>query len=242
MRRLAAVVLATAVVLTVIDSATAQSPPTPITTGPEVVILATGSPRNALGFQFGPVDGVMGGVKLGPTQYRFFGSGQSLNTSACPGSPGVQGVYAFSSDVSVSPPTFTTNCQALIQTSGPLVETGITGAFDRNYAGGGPAMRVTHPDGRRGVLLIYHAEVQWYSDGPCADPGAPLCFYGTLGMAFSADDGLTFQKIGLIIQSHISRATFHTPPYLGGNVPIGNGPFVLGDANGNAVDPRLADP
>jgi len=240
MRRLATVVLA--IVLTVIDSAVAQSPPTPITIGPEVVILATGSPRNALGFQFGPVDGVMGGVKVGPTQYRFFGSGESLNTSACPGSPGVQGVYAFSSDVSVSPPTFTTNCQALIQTSGPLVETGITGPFDRNYAGGGPAIRVTHPDGRRGVLLIYHAEVQWYSDGPCAAPGASLCFYGTLGMAFSADDGLTFQKLGLIIQAHISRATFHTPPYLGGNVPIGNGPFVLGDANGNAVDPRLADP
>ena len=45
------------------------------------------------------------------------------------------------------------------------------------------------------------------------------------------DDGATFQKLGLIIQAHISRATFHTPPFLGGNVPIGNGPFVLGDAS-----------
>ena len=61
-------------------------------------------------------------------------------------------------------------------------------------------------------------------------------------MALSTDDGATFQKLGLIIQSHISRATFHTAPFLGGNVPIGNGPFVLGDAAGNAVDPRTANP
>jgi hypothetical protein len=197
--------------------------------------------RTQLGFQFGPVDGVMGGVKESPNHYRFFGSGESLNTVACPGTPGVQGVYAFAADLSASPPSFTTNCAALLQPSGPLVETGIVGSFDRNYVGGGPTMRVTHPDGRRGVLLVYHAEIQWYNDGPCAS-GTTLCFYGTLGMAFSTDDGATFQKLGLIVQSHISRATFHTPPYLGGNVPIGNGPFVLGDASGNAVDPRTADP
>src|SRR5262249_54863558 len=81
----------------------------------------------------------------------------------------------------------------------------------------------------------------WYDDGPCAS-GSTLCFYGTLGMALSTDDGATFQKIGQIVQSHISRATFHTAPYLGGNVPIGNGPFVLGDAAGNAADPRTANP
>jgi hypothetical protein len=153
----------------------------------------------------------------------------------------VQGVYAFTSDLSVSPPSFTSDCVALLQPSGPLVETGIVGPFDRNYVGGGPTMRVKHPDGRAGVLLVYHAEVQWYGDGPCAT-GTVLCFYGTLGMAISTDDGATFQKLGLIVQSHLSRAALHTPPLLGGNVPIGNGPFVLGDADGNAVDPRTADP
>ena len=183
----------------------------------------------------------MGGVKESPNQYRFFGSAESLNTAACPGTRGVQGVYAFTADLSTSPPAFTSDCAALLQPSGPLVETGIAGSYDRNYIGGGPTMRVIHPDGRRGVLLVYHAEIQWYDDGPCAS-GPTLCFYGTLGMALSTDDGATFQKLGLIIQSHISRATFHTPPYLGGNVPIGNGPFVLGDAAGNAVDPRIADP
>jgi hypothetical protein len=232
--------LAVAVVLGVARNPEPASATTNITVGPGVVVLPLGA-RTQLGFQFGPVDGVMGGVKESPNHYRFFGSGESLNTKACPGTPGVQGVYAFTADLSVSPPSFTTNCTALLQPSGPLVETGIDGPFDRNYVGGGPTMRVTHPDGRRGVLLVYHAEIQWYDDGPCAS-GTTLCFYGTLGMAFSSDDGVTFQKLGLIIQSHISRATFHTPPYLGGNVPIGNGPFVLGDASGNAVDPRTADP
>jgi hypothetical protein len=214
---------------------------TTVTIGPGTVVLPLGA-RQQIGFQFGPVDGVMGGVKKSPGHYRFFGAAQSLNTAACPGTPGVQGVYAFTSDLSVSPPTFTSDCVALLHPSGPPVKTGIDGAFDRNYVGGGPTMRVRHPDGRPGILLVYHAEVQWYDDGPCADPGNVLCFYGTLGMAISTDDGATFQKLGLIVQSHISRATFHTPPFLGGNVPIGNGPFVLGDAAGNAVDPRTADP
>ncbi len=235
--------LAVAVVLGIAGNAEPASAPPPnvtITVAPGVVVLPLGA-RGPLGFKFGPVDGVMGGVKEGPNQYRFFGSGESLNTSACPGTPGVQGAFAFTSSLSTSPPSFTSDCKALVQPSGPLVETGIVGAYDRNYLGGGPAMRVTHPDGRRGVLLVYHSEVQWYDDGPCAT-GTTLCFYGTLGMAFSSDDGATFQKLGLIIQAHISRATFHTPPFLGGNVPIGNGPFVLGDASGNAVDPRTADP
>jgi len=211
-----------------------------ITVAPGVVVLPLGA-RTQLGFQFGPVDGVMGGVKESPNQYRFCGSAASLNTVACPGTRGVQGVYAFTADLSTSPPAFTSDCAALLQPSGPLIETGIAGSYDRNYVGGGPTMRVTHPDGRRGVSLVYHAEIQWYDDGPCAS-GTTLCFYGTLGMAVSTDDGGTFQNLGLIIQSHISRATFHTAPYLGGNVPIGNGPFVLGDAAGNAVDPRIADP
>ena len=232
--------LTAAVMLSIAGNSEAAAVPTNITIEPAVVVLPLGA-RTQLGFQFGPVDGVMGGVKESPNQYRFFGSGESLNTTACPGTPGVQGVYAFTANLSTSPTAFTTNCAALLRPTGPLVETGIVGSFDRNYVGGGPAMRVTHPDGRRGVLLVYHAEVQWYDDGPCAS-GMTLCFYGTLGMALSTDDGATFQKLGLIIQSHISRATFHTAPFLGGNVPIGNGPFVLGDAAGNAVDPRTANP
>src|SRR5262245_48315127 len=235
--------LAMAIVLGIAGNAepTSSSPPdVAIAVSPGVVVLPLGA-RAQRGFKFGPVDGVMGGVKDGPNQYRFFGSGESLNTSACAGTPGVQGVFVFTSNLGASPPSFTTDCGARLQPSGPLVETGIVGAYDRNYLGGGPAMRITHPDGRRGVLLVYHSEGQWYDDGPCAT-GSTLCFYGTLGMAFSRDDGATFQKLGLIVQAHISRATVHTPPFLGGNVPIGNGPFVLGDASGNVVDPRTADP
>ena len=124
-------VLGLALVLGLTANAAPQGPPTPVTIGPEVVVLPQGA-RTGLGFQFGPVDGVMGGVKQGPTQYRFFGSAESLNTTACAGTRGVQGVYAFSSDVSASPPTFTTTCSALLQASGPSVETGIVGPYDRN--------------------------------------------------------------------------------------------------------------
>ncbi|PYN94571.1 MAG: hypothetical protein DMD91_27550, partial [Candidatus Rokuibacteriota bacterium] len=142
-----------AIVLGVVGNAEPVSAATGITVGPGVVVLPLGA-RGPLGFKFGPVDGVMGGVKEGPNQYRFFGSGESLNTSACPGTPGVQGAFAFTSSLSTSPPSFTSDCKALVQPSGPvLTETGIVGAYDRNYLGGGPAMRVTHPDGRRGVLL-----------------------------------------------------------------------------------------
>jgi hypothetical protein len=149
-------------------------------------------------------------------------------------------VYAFTTDLGASPPALATNCHALVQLSGPPVRVGVAGSYDRNYVGGGTALRVTHPDGRKGVLLVYHAEIQWIDEPICAS-GTPLCFYATLGLAFSADDGATFTKVGQIIQSHVSRATFHST-YLPGNVPIGNGPFVLGDGAGNAVDPRTADP
>jgi len=43
-----------------------------ITVAPGVVVLPLGA-RTQLGFQFGPVDGVMGGVKESPNQYRSAG-------------------------------------------------------------------------------------------------------------------------------------------------------------------------
>src|SRR5882724_8548220 len=90
--------LAVAVVLGIAGSTEPASAATSITVAPGVVVLPLGA-RGPLGFRFGPVDGVMGGVKEGPNQYRFFGSGQSANTSACPGTPGVQGAFAFTSNL-----------------------------------------------------------------------------------------------------------------------------------------------
>ena len=52
-------VLGLALALGVVPDAEPQGSPTPITIGPEIVILPQGA-RTALGFQFGPVDGVMG--------------------------------------------------------------------------------------------------------------------------------------------------------------------------------------
>ena len=73
--------LAAAVMFGIAGNSEAAAVPTNITIEPAVVVLPLGA-RTQLGFQFGPVDGVMGGVKESPSQYRFFGSGQSLNTAA----------------------------------------------------------------------------------------------------------------------------------------------------------------
>ena len=85
--------LAAAVMFGIAGNSEAAAVPTTIAVEPAVVVLPLGA-RTQLGFQFGPVDGVMGGVEESPNQYRFFGAGQSLNTQACPGTPGVQGAYA----------------------------------------------------------------------------------------------------------------------------------------------------
>jgi hypothetical protein len=68
--------------------------------------------------------------------------------------------------------------------------------------------------------------------------GAP-CFYGTLGLGVSTDDGVTFQSVGEIIQPYVTRPAAVAA---GGDVPIHTGPFVLGDAAGHPVDPATADP
>jgi hypothetical protein len=207
-----------------------------ITPGSEVTV-ATYAQRKALGFRFGFVDGVLGGLQEEGGSYEFFGSGDTWNDAAtCPGTPGTQGAYRFGTQTD----SITTNfgCTALLadrRGGPPLTDGGVLGYFDRDYVGGGPVMRFTS-GGRTGILMTYHAEFHW---GPTCAGGAP-CFYGTLGMAVSTDGGTTFESLGEIIQPYTSRPELVAMGAI--ENAIGAGPFVLGDANAHPVDPATADP
>ena len=201
-------------------------------------VVSTYDQRVALGFKFGYVDGVLGALR-NPADYALFASAHTqADPGLCPGSPDTQGSFRLGTALD----TITTSygCKALIEDSeGGAPDGGALGAFDRDYVGGGPVMRVPNPDGgTSAVLMVYHAEFHW---GPqCGAENAP-CFYGTLGLAASMDDGVTFQKLGEIIQPNISR-----PDWIAddpnGSLAIGAGPFALGDANHRAIDPETADP
>jgi hypothetical protein len=216
--------------------ATADGPT--LSFGPASVV-STAAERESLGFRFGYVDGVLGAINRGDAGYTFYVSGHTEPAEAgtCTGAhatPNTQGSYR----IGVSPSSITTNygCEALIANSGNVVpDGGLTGPFDRDYVGAGPVFAVSG-GGSVAHGLLYHAEFHW---GPTCN-GAP-CFYGTLGLAFSTDGGVTFTKYGEIVQPAISRSDWITNHSME-SLSIGAGPFVVGDANGAPVDPPSADP
>jgi len=69
------------------------------------------------------------------------------------------------------------------------------GAFDKDYAGIGGAVRVGNK-----IIAVYHSEQH---DGRISKKGIPV-FYATIGLAVSTDDGRTFTKKGAVISSHKS--------------------------------------
>jgi hypothetical protein len=204
--------------------------------------VANYSTRTSQGFKFGYADGVLGAVRSG-SQYLLFGSAMSNATTCTSGTnklaatPQTQGIYTLLSSGSDPTQIGTARCAALLSPETTASDGTDNGPFDRDYLGGGPVMRITSADGTRtGILTIFHSEYQW--GPPCAN--AP-CFYGTLGMGLSTDDGNSMTRLGQIIQPNPSRADWialATPQSLS----INDGPFVIGDADANAVDPRSADP
>ena len=165
-------------------------------------VVSTYDQRVALGFKYGYVDGVLGALRNG-TDYVLFASGHTQpDAGLCPGTPDTQGAYRLGTALDA----ITTNygCKALIEDSpGGPPDGGTLGAFDRDYVGGGPVMRVPNPDGGTpAVIMVYHAEFHW---GPQCGAENAACFYGTLGLAFSFDDGVTFEKLGEIVQPNVSR-------------------------------------
>jgi hypothetical protein len=197
--------------------------------------VATYAQRTDLGFRFGFVDGVMGGVRDNDS-YVFFGSAQT--NAQCKGTPNTQGVYRLVPDPSDPTRDFSSNCKALLEDSPGTPNGSYDGPFDRDYVGGGPALRIDSTDGSRGILLVYHAEFHWGTANQC---GSAPCFFGGLGMAISTDNGASFEKLGQIVQPYPSRSDWIQNNSTR-DLSIGDGPFVLGDASAHAVDPRNANP
>lgn len=210
-------------------------------------IVSTCEQRYQFGFQFGYVDGVMGAVaRDGSTAtaqkgFLYFGSAKSASSNICKGTPNTQGVYTLVPPVDGPTHIGSADCNALlspVNLHGNRKPQGITGPYDRDYLGGGPAIKIK--DGYTDlILLIYHAEFQYPSKLP--RPGLANLFFGTLGMAVSKDDGKSFQKLGQIIQPRPSRKSWikNSPQKA---LSVGNGPFVLGDEQGHPVSPRNPDP
>ncbi len=201
-------------------------------------VFADYTTRNNLGFQFGFADGVLGAVS-GPNHTVMFGSAFSAPAAKCSGTPSTQGIYRIYAEPDDPATLDNARCVALLSPEGGNLDGGTTGPFDRNYLGGGPALRVTNPSdsSKTGILVVYHAEFQW---GPKCTGGAP-CFFGTLGMGLSTDGGTTMTRLGQIIQPYPKRSDWVAQP-TSTSLSIGDGPFVVGDIDGLAVDPRTADP
>lgn len=184
--------------------------------------FATHAQFVANGFQWGPVDGTMGAVASGGG-YTFFGSAKG--STACTGSPNVQGAFAFKGSLDQLTGLPASQCKALFS----LGAAPAGWIFDRDYAGGGSVVPF-QSGSTEGLLMTYHGEIHWTiptGNGLC---GNVPCFYGGIGLAVSLDGGATFRSVGQIIQAY--------PPlsaYEGGskNIGIGYGTMVVADANGH---------
>lgn len=204
--------------------------------GPETVV-ATYEQRQQLGFDFGFSDGTLGAVRQG-SQVVLFASAKSH--ARCAGTPQTQGVYRLVADAADPLRVQQTPCSAVLghTEDGTKPDGSLRGAFDRDYVGGGPALRVKSEDGKQsGILLVYHAEFHW---GPKCGNGYP-CFYGTLGLAFSPNDGATFRKLGEIVQPTVSRKEWMAD-HPNDSIAVGYGPIVAGDEAGHPLAPDAANP
>jgi hypothetical protein len=117
--------------------------------------------------------------------------------------------------------------------------------FDKDYAGGGQVVRFAL-GARRGWLMSFHGEVWWQNparaDRKCqvgASAGSAVpCFYSSLGLAVSTDDGRTFKVVGQMLQPSQPMSVFTGS---GRIMPAGYGSLLVADANGKHLDNPPAD-
>jgi hypothetical protein len=195
------------------------------------VTFATHTQLQRYGFAWGPSDGQFGAIPTGNGSYMFYGAAGS--TSACAGTPNAKnGVFTFTGSLDH---VTGSSCKRLFgRGDGPA-----GWVFDRDYAGGGQVVRFAS-GGTSGWLMPFHAEFQWSnpatSDHKCG--GVP-CFYSSLGLAVSTDDGKTFKPVGQIFQPSQPLSVFTGG---GTNMSVGDGSLVVADANGRHLDNPPADP
>jgi hypothetical protein len=226
------------------------STPTPITSAniPAIrgvfgspIIFATRAEFTADGFMWGPSDGDLGAIPTGNGNNIFYGSGGS--EPSCPGAPkthNAEGVFAFSG--TLDQVTSGNGCKRIFG----FGDAPSGWVFDRDYAGGGQVMPFA-ANGRSGWLMTFHSEYQWRN---LANPPSYLCkvgnttsqvpcFYSTVGLALSTDQGRTFQVVGEIAQPSQPLSVFEASASY---MDVGDGSLVVADANGKHLDNPPADP
>jgi hypothetical protein len=195
------------------------------------VTFATHTQLKGYGFSFGPSDGTFGAIPSGGKSYTFYGTAGS--SSSCDGTPNVKGVFTFTG--TLDHVTGGNGCTRLF---GP--RDGPAGwVFDSDYAGGGQV--VPFADGRKsGWLMPFHSEVWWKnpstSDHKCNNVS---CFYSSIGLAVSTDNGMTFNVVGQILQPSEPMSAFNGG---GKNMMVGYGSLIVADANGKHLDNPPTDP
>jgi hypothetical protein len=220
-------------------TARAQNPaPVKIVAFGEIATFATHAELENDGFAWGPADGQFGALPLGNGKYRFYGAAGA--TRWCRGSPSVrEATFAFVG--TLERVAGSDGCRKLF---GP--GDGPAGwVFDQDYAGGGQvvpfALGADH-----GWLMSFHGEVWWRnpatSDGKCEVTGGAgskvECFYSSLGLAISLDEGKSFRVVGQIMQPSQPMAAFRGA---GHNMAVAYGSLIVADTNGRHLDNPPAD-
>jgi hypothetical protein len=214
-------------------SAAAQSGSTPAlnyVAGPPTV-FATRAELDRYGFAGGPSDGGFGAIPAGNGTYTFFGHAGS--SGACAGSPRNRGIFAFVG--TLDHVTGSNGCRMVVG-RGDAPSGWI---FDANYVGGGQVIRFAAA-GKTGWFMLVRGEVQW------KNPSAPNnlcrsvpCYYASIGLAVSTDNGRTFRVAGEILQAAQAVSDFKDG---GMNHEIGYGTLVVADAGGKHIDNPPPDP
>jgi hypothetical protein len=202
------------------------------------VTFATHAELASYGFAFGPADGQFGAIPAGGNSYIFYGDAGS--SSSCAGTKNAKGTFSFTG--TLDHVTGSNGCKRLF---GPG-DAPPGWVFDKNYAGGGQVVRFA-VDGKSGWLMPFHSEVWWEnpatSDHKCSVAGGSGsevdCFYSSLGLAVSLDNGNAFKVVGQILQPSQPMSVF-----MGGgkNMAVGYGSLVVADGNGKHLDNPPADP
>ena len=205
------------------------------------VTFATRTEFDGYGFAWGPSDGDLGAIPKGNGNFIFYGSGGSK--SSCTDARkthDAEGVFAFSG--TLDQVTSGNGCGRLFG----FGDAPSGWVFDRDYAGGGQVVPFA-ANGKSGWLMSFHSEYQWKNQ---ANPPSYLCkvgntnsqvpcFYSTVGLAVSTDNGKTFLVVGEIAEPSQPLSAFETGA---GYMDVGDGSLLVADANGKHLDNPPADP
>jgi hypothetical protein len=199
------------------------------TPGP-ISTFATHGQLAGYGFAYGPSDGEFGAVPDGGGVYTFYGDAASNAT--CAGTRDAEGTFSFAGTLRI---VTGSSCRRLF---GP--GDGPAGwIFDRDYAGGGEVVPFAVGP-RRMLLMPFHGEVHWQNPATANHKcDNVLCFYSSLGLAVSTDNGRTFKIAGEIMQPSQPLSAF-----VGGGkyMAVGYGSLVVADAEGSHLATPPPDP